>query len=62
MRHIHRARLRANEHEHLTDTAAEHHSESVLHIAAGEPEESGRAMRAHLEEVAHTVSALAGGQ
>jgi DNA-binding GntR family transcriptional regulator len=57
MWHIHRARLRANEHERLTDTAAEHHSAIVTGIATGAPDAAGQAMREHLEEVARTVLA-----
>jgi DNA-binding GntR family transcriptional regulator len=55
MWHIHRARLRANEHERFSETAAEHHEAIVRHIVQGEPEAAARAMREHLEDVARIV-------
>lgn len=55
MRYVYRARHRANEHDRLPMTAAEHHSAIVQQISVGEPMKACSSMRALLEEVAGTV-------
>src|SRR5919202_3173144 len=55
MWHVHRARHRANAHEPLSKAGSEHHGRIVRHLCAGEPEEAGRAMRDHLNEVSRII-------
>jgi len=51
MSHVSRARNRANKHEGLTASSAEHHALIVQSILAGAAEAAGQAMREHLVEV-----------
>lgn len=55
MWHVSRARNYANEHEPLTQSAAEHHDAIIERILARDPDGAARAMRGHLEEVTQTV-------
>jgi DNA-binding GntR family transcriptional regulator len=55
MWHVHRERHRVNETESVTVESAESHDDIVHAIRAGKPEQAGRAMRLHLENISELM-------
>ena len=55
MLHVRRARHRVHEYEPAHKTSLERHTTIIDHLVAADDEQAGKAIRAHLEEIAHAL-------